>query len=103
MQYPVNTSAQLRTVLRGLRQNRGLSQTQAGALIGVSQKRIARIEAKPGVTSFDQIAKLVATMGGRLVLEQNEAASPGIPARHLGPSRKTSAAKAQASKNRDTW
>jgi HTH-type transcriptional regulator/antitoxin HipB len=103
MQYPVNTSAQLRAVLRGLRQNRGLSQTQAGTLIGVSQKRIARIEAKPGVTSFDQIAKLVATLGGRLLLEQDEAASPEVPSRNLGKPRKTSAAKTRAGKNRDTW
>jgi HTH-type transcriptional regulator/antitoxin HipB len=103
MQYPVNTSVQLRAVLRGLRQNRGLSQAQAGALIGVSQKRIARIEAKPGVTSFDQITKLVATLGGRLLLEQDQAASPEASARHLGKSRKTSAAKTRASKNRDTW
>lgn len=36
----------------------------------MNQKRIARIESAPGVTSFDQIARLVAIMGHRLVLEQ---------------------------------
>lgn len=69
MDYPINTSAQLRAVLRGLRQARGLSQADTGARIGVNQKRIARIEAAPGVTSFDQIARVVSALGGRLVIQ----------------------------------
>jgi HTH-type transcriptional regulator/antitoxin HipB len=55
-------------VLRALRQTRGLSQTQAGLRLGVSQKRLARIEANPGVTGFDQIARLVSALDGRLVI-----------------------------------
>ena len=35
----------------------------------IAQKRVARTEAAPGVTSFDQISRLVALMGYRLVLE----------------------------------
>ncbi len=70
MSYPVDTSAQLRAVLKALRQSRGLSQTALGELLGVNQKRIARIESAPGVTSFDQIARLVAALGGRIVIEE---------------------------------
>lgn len=69
MDFPINTSAQLRAVLRGLRKARGLSQADTGARIGVNQKRIARIEAAPGVTSFDQIARVVSALGGRLVVQ----------------------------------
>lgn len=69
MNYPVSTSAQLSAVLRGLRQTRSLSQAQAGELLGVNQKRVARIENAPGVTSFDQIARLVSALGGRIVIE----------------------------------
>ena len=69
MDYPINTSTQLRAVLRGLRKAHGLSQADAGTRIGVSQKRLARIEAAPGVTSFDQIARLVSALGGRLVIQ----------------------------------
>ncbi|MSU48004.1 MAG: helix-turn-helix domain-containing protein [Opitutus sp.] len=69
MNYPVTTSLQLRAVLRALRQSRALSQTQVGHLLGVSQKRIAAIENAPGVTGFDQMARLVAALGGRLVIE----------------------------------
>jgi len=56
-------------VLRGLRKFRGLSQAQVGQLLGVNQKRASRIEGAPGVTSFDQIARLISALGGRLVVE----------------------------------
>ena len=71
MNYPIDTPAQLRAVLRALRQARGLSQEQAGTLLGVSQKRIARIEAAPGRASLDQVAKLVALLGGRLSIQDS--------------------------------
>lgn len=77
--YPIETPQQFRTLLRALRQSRRLTQAALGERLGVNQKRIARIEAKPGVTSFDQIARLVAAMGYRLVLEEVPA-SPLIAA-----------------------
>lgn len=76
MNYPINTSAQARAVLRALRHGRGLSQAQVGQLLGVSQKRVARIESAPDRTSFDQIAKLVAILGGRVVIEDT---GPTVP------------------------
>ena len=103
MDYPVTTSAQLRAVLRALRQAQRLSQTQAGQRLGVNQKRLARIEAAPGVTSFDQIARLVSALGGRLVL--SVAASPietaGPPTPPGG--RKTKAGAKVAAKLADDW
>ena len=69
MNYAVSTPAQLRTVLRALRDSQGLSQAQLGARIGVSQRRIATIEAAPGRASFDQLSKIVAALGGRLVID----------------------------------
>jgi HTH-type transcriptional regulator / antitoxin HipB len=68
MNHPVSTPAQVRAVLPALRKHRGLTQAQLGALIGVSQKRIARIEADPAKASFDQISKLVVLLGGDLVV-----------------------------------
>ena len=69
MNYPVGTPQQLHVVLRGLRKFRGFSQKQVGKLLGVNQKRASRIETAPGVTSFDQIARLVSALGGRLFVE----------------------------------
>ena len=78
--FPVDTPQQLRIVLRSLRQTSGLTQTQLGERLGVSQKRIAQIEATPEVTAFDQIARMVSAMGYRLVIEEpprHRVAEPG--------------------------
>lgn len=79
MNYPVNTSVQLSAILRGMRKSRSLSQLEAGQLLGVNQKRAARIERNPGVTSFDQITRLVAALGGRVVIEVAESTPPTSP------------------------
>jgi HTH-type transcriptional regulator/antitoxin HipB len=76
MNYPVNTSLQLKAVLRGMRKSKRLSQLQVGHLLGVNQKRAARIESNPGVTSFDQITRLVAALEGRVVIEMKDARPP---------------------------
>ncbi|GAB3479639.1 helix-turn-helix domain-containing protein [Polaromonas eurypsychrophila] len=68
--YSVDTPQQLRTILRSMRQASGLTQAQLGEKIGVTQKRIARIEAAPEVTAFDQISRMVTAMGYRLVIEE---------------------------------
>lgn len=70
MNFPVDTPGQLRTILRGLRRARGMSQAALGERLNVNQKRIARIEAAPEVTSFDQISRMVSAMGYRLVIEE---------------------------------
>lgn len=72
MNYPIDTPTQARAVLRSLRQARGLSQAQAGQLLGVSQKRVARIESAPDRTSVAQVARLVALLGGRLVIDDGK-------------------------------
>lgn len=78
--YPVDTPQQLRTILRSLRQASGLTQAELGQRLGVTQKRIARIEAAPEVTAFDQIARMVTAMGYRLVIAEpprHRVAEPG--------------------------
>lgn len=80
MKYPVDSPQQLRTILRSLRQANGLTQDQLGQRLGVTQKRIARIEAAPEVTSFDQISRMVTAMGYRLMVEEpvsHRVAEPG--------------------------
>ncbi len=82
MNYPVSTPQQLGPILRGMRRARGLTQAQVGQLLNVNQKRVARIEGAPEVTSFDQISRLIAMLGGRFVIEMKEA-----PAAQDGASR----------------
>jgi len=100
MNYSVSTSAQLSAVLRGLRQTRSLSQAQVGELLGVNQKRVARIENVPGVTSFDQIARLVSALGGRIVIE---AASPPATADVKKGKTRKAPVKATAATGEGSW
>lgn len=73
--YPVRFPAQLRQHLRALRKARGLSQAQLGALVGVSQARIAEIEANPGLVNFEQLMRLLAVLGVSVFLHEEPAQS----------------------------
>lgn len=73
--FPVRFPDQLRQHLRALRKRHGLTQAQLGALVGVSQARIAEIEANPGLVNFEQLMKLLSVLGVSLIL-QEEAAAP---------------------------
>jgi HTH-type transcriptional regulator/antitoxin HipB len=88
--FPVRFPDQLRQHLRALRKRHGLTQAQLGALIGVSQARIAEIEANPGLVNFEQLMKLLSVLGVSLTLQEEEAA----PAATLVPSAETSKPKA---------
>lgn len=66
MNVPVSTPVQLQAILRAMRTSRGLSQAALGRKIGVSQRRIAAIEAAPGRASFDQLSKIISILGGQL-------------------------------------
>lgn len=66
MNAPVSTPAQLQAILRAMRTSRSLSQEALGRKIGVSQRRIAAIEAAPGRASFDQVSRIIAILGGQL-------------------------------------
>jgi len=70
MKVPVSTPAQLQAVLRAMRTSRALSQAELGRRIGVSQRRIAAIEAAPGRASFDQLARIIAILGGQLIIDE---------------------------------
>lgn len=73
--YPLRFADQLRQHLRALRKRRGLTQSQLGKLIGVSQARIAEIEANPGAVSVEQMMQLLSTLGSTLVLQEDEQVS----------------------------
>lgn len=75
--FPVRFPDQLRQHLRALRKRHGLTQAQLGALVGVSQARIAEIEANPGLVNFEQLMKLLSVLGVSLTL-QDEAAAPAV-------------------------
>lgn len=80
MDYPLRFVDQLRPHLKALRKQRGLTQAQAGALIGVSQARVAEIEANPGAVSFEQLMKLLSALGASFCLRDEAVPSGAVVA-----------------------
>ena len=66
---PLQTPAQLSAHLRAFRKSRNLTQTQLGALVGLDQTRIARIERDPRRVSVGQLVKLLSVLRVRLLLQ----------------------------------
>ena len=79
MDYPIQSPGQLTAHLRALRKARGWSQAQLGAVLGVGQSRITRIERDPTAISVDQLLGLLGALGAQLVLRPNDARKIGTP------------------------
>jgi HTH-type transcriptional regulator/antitoxin HipB len=74
--FPISLSIQLREHLRALRKQRHMTQAQLGERIGISQARIAEIEANPGAVSVEQMLLLLSTLGAGLKLHVHAADKP---------------------------
>jgi HTH-type transcriptional regulator / antitoxin HipB len=68
MDYPIQSPGQLSSHLRALRKARGLSQAQLGAVLGVGQTRVTRIEHDPGAISVAQFLGILNALGVQMVL-----------------------------------
>jgi HTH-type transcriptional regulator/antitoxin HipB len=68
MDYPVRLPNELREYLRALRKEQGLTQAALGALLGVSQARIAEIESNPAVVSVEQLLRLLSALHASLIV-----------------------------------
>ena len=66
--YPIQSPGQLSSHLRALRKVRGLSQAQLGALLGVGQTRVARIERDPTAVSVAQFLSVLNALAVQMVL-----------------------------------
>lgn len=73
MDYTILSSPQLSQHLRSLRKARGLSQTNLGARMGLSQSRIARMENAPTQISVDALLQLLSALGVQMVLSDADA------------------------------
>lgn len=79
MDYPLSLTNQLRAHLRALRKQRDLTQAQLGQRLGLSQVRIAEIEARPGLVSVDQLVRILSALGATLVLRDQVATDATAP------------------------
>ena len=74
--YPIRFPDQLRQHLRALRKSRQMTQAQLGALLGVSQARIAEIEANPAAISVEQLMKIFSVLDATLLLQEKTTSFP---------------------------
>ena len=68
MEILLSSAPQLSAHLKSLRKARELPQAQLGALLDVSQNRIADIEKNPGAVSFEQLLRILHALGAQLVV-----------------------------------
>lgn len=102
--FIISISTQLREHLRALRKQRGLTQAQLGEKTGVSQARIAEIEANPGVVNFDQLQHVLSILGASLRLHMEGDNSPASPILHVAQQADAPYDNGQpAAKKRGSW
>jgi len=70
----LQTPAQLSNHLRSFRKARGLTQAALGALTGLDQTRIAKIERDPKRVSVGQLLQLLAVLKVRVLLDSSDQA-----------------------------
>ena len=81
MEYTVTTPSQLGQVLQGCRKQRGLTQRELGARVGLLQKAVSMLETDPSHTSVERLFKLLSALELQIVLRDKRHESTQIQAR----------------------
>lgn len=72
MDYLIKIADQLKQQLKSLRKARGMSQSELGRRIGVTQARITEIENNPAPVGVEQILKILSVLSAELVVRYDE-------------------------------
>lgn len=75
--FPLHTPEQLTAVLRDLRQQQGLTQTQAASALGITQQSYSALEAHAGRMSVYRLLRLLALLGGTVTVAGGKSGSDG--------------------------
>jgi HTH-type transcriptional regulator/antitoxin HipB len=85
MEYIITTPNQLIHALRNARKAQGLSQVDAGKLVGLLPKTISALENRPTSATVDSFLKLLSALDLELILQPKQSSSsitkPPAPAR----------------------
>ncbi|QGX40157.1 XRE family transcriptional regulator [Permianibacter aggregans] len=75
MDYPARTPEQLGKILKGFRKNAGMTQQEAGSLVGLLQKSVSLLETKPENVPIRQLFKMLSALGLEIAIrpKQNNA------------------------------
>jgi len=69
--YPLKTLSQLRPFLVGFRKEKGLTQKDVAARLGVTQQTYARLEANPASASMERLFRVFAVLGVQIVFSSD--------------------------------
>jgi len=75
MDYLVTTPSQLSHALRSTRKAQGLSQADAGKLVGLLPKTISALENRPASATVDSFLKLLSALDLELILQPKQSSS----------------------------
>lgn len=75
--FLAKTPEQLGVILRGYRTQRGLTQQQLAARLGLPQKAISVAETRPAAMSVARLFALLSALEVELTLRDHQAAKPG--------------------------
>ncbi|AXQ27484.1 helix-turn-helix domain-containing protein [Solimonas sp. K1W22B-7] len=77
MDYVARTPEQLGQLLRSCRAQRGITQSLAGAKVGLKQSTVSGIELDASRSSVETLYKLLSSLDLELVLRDKQARTPG--------------------------
>jgi len=73
MEYVTRTPGQLGSVLRSCRNQRGLTQREMGAKVGLKQSTVSNMEANVARTHVESLYKALSSLGLELVIRDRHA------------------------------
>ncbi len=78
MRQLIRTPAQVGQLLQGQRKRLGLSQTDLGTQVGLSQKRQSALELAPDRITVDQLLRMLAALDLDLVIQDKTTSEPDM-------------------------
>lgn len=76
MRQLIRTPAQVGQLLQGQRKRLGLSQTELGRQVGLSQKRQSALELAPDRITLEQLLRMLAALDLELSIQDKTASQP---------------------------
>lgn len=72
MEFSIQALTQLRTILRGFRKARGLTQSELAKKLAITQQSYAQLEANPATASIERLFKVLAILEVDLVFKDRK-------------------------------
>ena len=77
MEYRLTIAQQLPSLLKSIRKKNRITQQQLGERLGLSQRMVAKLEARPEKASFERVLQALSALEIDLVLKERK--TPSLP------------------------